>query len=54
MVYLFHVDLYKHKTIEKEGITMKYSKPVVLNSASVNSAVCGGGTPCGRPCDKKA
>lgn len=28
---------------------MKYAKPVVFNTVTVNSAVCGGG-PCGRPC----
>jgi hypothetical protein len=33
---------------------MKYSKPVVLNTTAVHAAVCGGGSPCGRPCDKKA
>lgn len=33
---------------------MKYTKPVVLNSASVKSAVCGGGSPCGRPCSNRA
>lgn len=29
---------------------MKYEKPVVLNTEASNAAVCGGGTPCGRPC----
>lgn len=33
---------------------MKYTKPVVLNPDIVKTAVCGGGSPCGRPCQKKA
>lgn len=33
---------------------MKYSKPVVLNATLVRAAVCGSGSPCGRPCKKKA
>lgn len=33
---------------------MKYRKPVVLDAKLVRAAVCGGGSPCGRPCSKKA
>ena len=33
---------------------MKYTKPVVLKLAKSKKAVCGGGTPCGRPCTKRA
>jgi len=39
--------------IKKGGGTMKYSKPIVLNTVSVTGAVCGSG-PSGRPCSKKA
>lgn len=33
---------------------MKYTKPVVLKSIRINGAVCGGGSPSGRPCSKRA
>lgn len=33
---------------------MKYIKPTVIKSNTVKGAVCGGGSPCGRPCDKRA
>lgn len=33
---------------------MKYRKPVVLEVKSVRAAICGGGIPCGRPCEKRA
>lgn len=33
---------------------MKYTKPVVLKKKVVIGAVCGSGSPCGRPCTKKA
>lgn len=33
---------------------MKYTKPVVLKPAKVKGAVCGNGSPCGRPCTKRA
>ena len=29
---------------------MKYTKPVILKKTAVNGAVCGNGSPCGRPC----
>ena len=32
---------------------MQYTKPVVINSETVRSAVCGSG-PCGKPCSKRA
>ena len=38
---------------EEKGI-MKYRKPAILNSNVIRAAVCGGGSPCGRPCSKKA
>lgn len=40
--------------MEREVYGMKYRKPVVLDVKSVNAAVCGGGSPCGRPCSKRA
>lgn len=33
---------------------MKYTKPVILKKSVVNGAVCGNGSPCGRPCSKRA
>lgn len=33
---------------------MKYTKPTVLKPVGAKGAVCGGGSPCGRPCSKKA
>lgn len=40
--------------IERRTCKMKYTKPVVLKPAKSKKAVCGGGTPCGRPCTKRA
>ena len=37
---------------------MKYTKPAVMNpngvKDAVKGAVCGGGSPCGRPCTKRS
>ena len=33
---------------------MKYTKPTVLKSDMAKGAVCGNGSPCGRPCTKRA
>lgn len=33
---------------------MKYTKPVVMKPVTIKGAVCGGGSPCGRPCSKRA
>ena len=33
---------------------MNYTKPVILKKTAVNGAVCGNGSPCGRPCSKRA
>lgn len=33
---------------------MKYKKPIVFDPQVVRGAVCGGGSPCGRPCSSKA
>ena len=40
--------------MERKVLSMKYRKPVVLDTESVRAAVCGGGSPCGRPCSKRA
>lgn len=39
---------------ERRICYMKYTKPVVLKPVKGNGAVCGGGSPCGRPCTKRA
>lgn len=45
------------KITKKEGLSMRYTKPAVINpngvKDSVKGAVCGSG-PCGRPCSKRA
>lgn len=33
---------------------MKYTKPAIIKPEIVREAVCGGGSPCGRPCTEKA
>ncbi|WP_207660942.1 hypothetical protein, partial [Hungatella hathewayi] len=44
----------KKKIHERRMFPMKYTKPVVLKKKVVNGAVCGNGSPCGRPCSKRA
>jgi len=41
-------------SVRKEVTLMKYSKPEILTSGAVKGAVCCGGVPCGRPCDRRA
>lgn len=33
---------------------MEYAKPVVFDPKTVRGAVCGGGSPCGRPCSQRS
>ena len=33
---------------------MKYTKPVEIKPNASSGAVCGSGSPCGRPCSKRA
>ena len=49
----FRKRLYK-TILERRMFPMKYTKPVILKKTAVNGAVCGNGSPCGRPCSKRA